>query len=1287
VTRIDADGCTFLRNTAIGGHGGAVSLSLDCVAMMRNCVFESNTAVAEECGPAGWDQCGGGGAVSMQGNARLIVTGHSRLIGNMAQGDSSKSSGGAILAWGNSEVTLQGTRFISNRAIDAKGGAIAALQDSRIDCAGVSFSNNTAVGQGGAVFVGSATFRSTSAPVIFRGETVFEDNVVIEEDGGAIFTNRHIEFAAGGFSALRRNFAGKRGGAVTLTQCDLVVRFGHEIEASFNEAGLHGGALALLSGATVILSNEECSSLCDPTKKSDGTCNPECMNRACNWDGGDCLPILEAAGTDAKSPCNRRECGLLQQTEIDTVSFGCSSKCFTASCDWSQHLCQNIREAIEQCPLLDSSAYTSILLAQQQDGAPVFLKGGISDDFGRCANGNMCMQPDMPPGMSVLLDRPGKLGPSALRLSGRTGGWLHAELGKRKMQGSDGFTVEMWIKPETSSGWQSAAMSGTPYGSLGYILAGQNFAFALRMVSSGDFTPMVFMVGPAPKISCASETVLTASTSAIGDGPGATPRSAKQGYLTCTWIIAPTNASSVTLVFTEFKFYQAPETIAQYITIDVCSDATCGTIQHSSPQLVGGHLPPPFTSSTGVMKVTLYNHAGNRLTGRGFQATYAASSRVQLTADMWQHLAVSISADGFGRLYVNQAEVWSMQLDWNPELAPPFDGEYGTAIGRRSADWQDTYNDNGNLASSYPVHQHDDEGFFHGLIDELRVWKSTRSISLLEDGKDWSCSYWPDDPNLVSCFNFDQTISQNRYIPDQATVDDAASYAHPAPGNTPHLPFCVNIDNEGLLYNDDEAGHATVEDWGFCSEDKPRLPGAAYNYNIDDMQLASERREQGTAAVLKHYRGCGEVSLNFTRNVAGRNGGAVFYDSCQGLNDGRYCFLQLSSERAIFFHYNVAGSAGGSVYIECSSIGLVCDLSFGAYNKIGALTSLPKAEFRGSSAEFYGDNVATKARRMSWEDQETFARVTCSNNSLCSLCADESESQVTNGTITDGISNYPSSQHCQWIIAADTEITIIFRLFDLESSYDFMTISSCETEDCSLKQQIGRLSGKFLQRTEFTSATGFLEVVFTSDADVSEAGFIVDWKLSPDRSWQERTLGPIIPGQDTVSFLVKLYDDLSTLVRGSDDLIEVIICPPIGACGGRNTLVPPQYYPFDKVTGICRVDNPFECPVGSDEVGFEVHLLGSIGVPMLRGQILCSKCRGGQSRTNTVAQNQLADTWNCKECANMEYVVDPNNATHRCYPCPLGALCASPEMMAHNMSADSVVPFPDVIEIRPGEIW
>jgi len=164
------------------GNQKAVSLSLDCVAMMRNCVFESNTAEAEEWGPVGWDQCGGGSAVSMQGNARLIVTGHSRLIGNMAQGNSSKSSGGAILAWGNLEVTLQGTQFISNQAIDTKGGAIAALQDSRIDCAGVSFSNNTAAGQGGTVFVGLATFRSTSAPVIFRGETVFEDNVVIEED-------------------------------------------------------------------------------------------------------------------------------------------------------------------------------------------------------------------------------------------------------------------------------------------------------------------------------------------------------------------------------------------------------------------------------------------------------------------------------------------------------------------------------------------------------------------------------------------------------------------------------------------------------------------------------------------------------------------------------------------------------------------------------------------------------------------------------------------------------------------------------------------------------------------------------------------------------------------------------------------------------------------------------------------------------------------------------------------------------------------------------------------------
>lgn len=1235
---------------------------------------------------------------TVQGNARFQVLGQSYFIRNVGQGDIVKASGGAILAWDSAEIILKGTTLIHNSA--KRGGAISALQDSRVECTGVSFINNTALGHGGALFVGSATFRSTEAPVIFRDGTHFEGNrcgnVVVSADGGAIFTNRPIEFMAGGLSVLRRNFASGRGGAVTSAQSDLVIGFRHEVEASGNEAGLDGGAIALLSGASLVLSHEECSTSCDKIKKADGTCNPECMSRACNWDGGDCLPVLNVAGQDAQEQCDRSECSLTAQTHGGSEGFGCKSSCFYASCDWSQHLCKTTREAIRECPLLDSSAFSSILHSQDKnDGGPMFLKGGMSDDFGRCKNGKTCMQPSDPVPMSVLLSRPGKLGPSALHLTGRSGGWMYAAMGKNRMQGSEGFTIEAWINPEISSGWQPGVMSGTPYGSLGYVLAGTNFALALRMVGVGKFTPVVFMVGPTPNTSCSLATVLTASTGTFSDGPSATARAEEEGLASCSWIIAPTGASSVTLVFTEFKFYQSPD-ITQYIKIEECSDVICSTIQYSSPELVGGRLPPPFTSSTGVMKVTLKNFYGGRPSGRGFRATYAISSGIQISARTWAHLAVSISASGFGRMQVDQVEVWSAQLDWNPELSPPFDGDYGTAIGRRSADWQDTYYDAGVLASSISVHEQDDEGFFYGYIDELRVWKSTRTSQQITEGEVWSCSYWQNDEHLVSCFSFDQTVSGNRFFPDEAS-DDAASYARPASGNTPHLPFCVNMDDNGILYKDDSSGDQEVgtENWGFCSEDKPRLPGAGFDYQLTDMYLATERRELGTAAVLKYYQGCGEVSLNFTNNFANRNGGAVFYDSCQGLNDGRFCFLELSSEQAILFHHNSARSAGGSIYLACSSIGLPCDLSFGIYNKIGALPSLSKAEFRGGSAIFYGRDVATKASRMSWVTNIPDARVFCAMTMKpsCSLCTNSSESGVQQGTITDGPGNYPNSQYCRWVIAADTAITLDFRAFELESGYDFVMVSACESIDCINRNEMGKLSGTSLSRTEFTSTAGVLEIIFSSDGDTSEAGFSADWWLSTDRSWHTRSFRPITPGKDAILFSVKMYDDLQNLVRGSDDLIEVRICSVTGPCDGMNTLIPSSYHSFDKQTGIAKVADPFECPVGSDVAAFEVSLVGSVGVPTLRGNIVCSPCSVGHSRTHTYFNSGTAaslgveGTWMCRECSYSEYVVDPNNDMHRCYPCPSGDLCTSRDVFQRNVSVDSTEPAPNYVEIRSGEIW
>ena len=174
--------------------------------------------------------------ISLMQDSTLLVSGDSRLSWNSARGDSSKSSGGAILAVGSAEVRLNGTELFYNQAEDAGGGAIALLQDSRLECDGVSFINNTARGNGGALLVGPALFQSQKSAVACSGNTLFEGNVAENEvGGGAIFSNRPIKFMPGGFSAVRRNMAHGMGGAILLSQCDLILGSGHRIEASYNK--------------------------------------------------------------------------------------------------------------------------------------------------------------------------------------------------------------------------------------------------------------------------------------------------------------------------------------------------------------------------------------------------------------------------------------------------------------------------------------------------------------------------------------------------------------------------------------------------------------------------------------------------------------------------------------------------------------------------------------------------------------------------------------------------------------------------------------------------------------------------------------------------------------------------------------------------------------------------------------------------------------------------------------------------------------------------------------------
>jgi hypothetical protein len=80
-SRIEAHGCKFSGNKALGGHGGALSLGEASKGTILDCFFDSNAATAETCGHETWDHCGGGGAVSVT----VLVCPHCTITKNSSK--------------------------------------------------------------------------------------------------------------------------------------------------------------------------------------------------------------------------------------------------------------------------------------------------------------------------------------------------------------------------------------------------------------------------------------------------------------------------------------------------------------------------------------------------------------------------------------------------------------------------------------------------------------------------------------------------------------------------------------------------------------------------------------------------------------------------------------------------------------------------------------------------------------------------------------------------------------------------------------------------------------------------------------------------------------------------------------------------------------------------------------------------------------------------------------------------------------------------------------------------
>jgi hypothetical protein len=128
---------------------------------------------------------------------------------------------------------------------------------------------------------------------------------------------------------------------------------------------------------------------------------------------------------------------------------------------------------------------------------------------------------------------------------------------------------------------------------------------------------------------------------------------------------------------------------------------------------------------------------------------------------------------------------------------------------------------------------------------------------------------------------------------------------------------------------------------------------------------------------------------------------------------------------------------------------------------------------------------------------EAEATLTC-GGSNCGLgpCGDKLKAK--SGTISDGVGNYMANANCWWLLstASGNEITISFPTFSTESSYDFLTIQSCTFSAlCTTNTQILRQSGSMSATNVYSSNTGFLKVIFTSDGDTQSSSFTGTWSV------------------------------------------------------------------------------------------------------------------------------------------------------------------------------------------------
>ena len=241
---VDLESCCFINNSA--NSGGAIATFLTAAVTVTDSSFVNNSAVrggavyllignnftANSCNFFRNFALNDGGLIYSEYQNRLSFT-NSEANFNRAD-----NNGGAVCLLSQSELNITGDNsFVGN---EARIGGVAYARECTTIVHSLTFLivNNTAMESGGAVYLFKANLSLSS------GNHSFVGNNAMTSHGGAIYLGEAQLTLSGGNIQLIRNKA-VDGGAMFITESELIIESDSQTKVDANSAFNHGGGLYL----------------------------------------------------------------------------------------------------------------------------------------------------------------------------------------------------------------------------------------------------------------------------------------------------------------------------------------------------------------------------------------------------------------------------------------------------------------------------------------------------------------------------------------------------------------------------------------------------------------------------------------------------------------------------------------------------------------------------------------------------------------------------------------------------------------------------------------------------------------------------------------------------------------------------------------------------------------------------------------------------------------------------------------------------------------------------------